>query len=61
MLFKEVGHEKAHNDATQAVINDQEEADLDIITEGQMSSDDYVGVIGFFCWYMYERISGFEG
>ena len=22
--------------------------------------DDYVGVIGSFCWYMYERIPGFE-
>ena len=22
--------------------------------------DDYVGVIGSFCWYMYERIGGFE-
>ena len=25
-----------------------------------MSFDDYVGVIGSFCWYMYERIPGFE-
>ena len=25
-----------------------------------MSYDDYVGVIGSFCWYMYERIGGFE-
>jgi 5-methyltetrahydropteroyltriglutamate--homocysteine methyltransferase len=25
-----------------------------------MSYDDYVGVIGSFCWYMYERIPGFE-
>ena len=22
--------------------------------------DDYVGVIGSFCWYLYERIPGFE-
>ncbi|HEY1303779.1 MAG TPA: hypothetical protein VGF24_09545, partial [Vicinamibacterales bacterium] len=27
---------------------------------GQMSYDDYVGAIGSFCWYMYERIGGFE-
>ena len=42
------------------VIRDQEEAGLDIVTDGQMSYDDYVGVIGSFCWYMYERIGGFE-
>ena len=42
------------------MIRDQEEAGLDIVTDGQMSYDDYVGVIGSFCWYMYERIGGFE-
>ena len=40
------------------MIRDQEEAGLDIVTDGQMSYDDYVGVIGSFCWYMYERIPG---
>ena len=60
VAFKEVAHEEAYNDATQAVINDQEEAGLDIVTDGQMSYDDYVGVIGSFCWYMYERIPGFQ-
>ena len=39
---------------------DQEDAGLDIVTDGQMWYDDYVGVIGSFCWYMYERIPGFE-
>ena len=48
-------HEEAYHDATRAVIRDQEEAGLDIVTDGQMSFDDYVGVIGSFCWYMYER------
>ena len=33
---------------------------LDIVTDGNMWYDDYVGVIGSFCWYMYERIGGFE-
>jgi 5-methyltetrahydropteroyltriglutamate--homocysteine methyltransferase len=42
------------------VIRDQEEAGLDIVTDGNMWYDDYVGVIGSFCWYMYERIHGFE-
>ena len=60
VAFKEVTHEEAYMDATHAVIADQEEAGLDIVTDGQMSYDDYVGVIGSFCWYMYERIGGFE-
>src|SRR2546428_11879399 len=60
VAFKEVEHAEAYEDATQVVIHDQEEAGLDIVTDGQMSYDDYVGVIGSFCWYMYERISGFD-
>jgi len=60
VAFKEVKHEEAYLDATHAVISDQEEVGLDIVTDGQMSYDDYVGVIGSFCWYMYERIGGFE-
>ena len=60
VAFKEVAFEEAYNDATATVLRDQEEAGLDIVTDGQMSYDDYVGVIGSFCWYMYERIPGFE-
>ena len=60
VAFKNVGHEEAYADATATVIRDQEEAGLDIVTDGQMSYDDYVGVIGSFCWYMYERIPGFD-
>src|SRR5438105_13164381 len=60
VAFKHVDHAEAYEDATQVVINDQEEAGLDIVTDGQMSYDDYVGVIGSFCWYMYERIPGFD-
>jgi 5-methyltetrahydropteroyltriglutamate--homocysteine methyltransferase len=60
VAFKEVRHEEAYQDATHLVLHDQEEAGLDIVTDGQMSYDDYVGVIGSFCWYMYERIGGFE-
>jgi methionine synthase II (cobalamin-independent) len=59
--FKHVGHAEAFSDATLAAIRDQEAAGLDIVTDGQMCFDDYVGVIGSFCWYMYERIPGFEG
>ena len=60
VAFKEVQHEEAYHDAWPAVIRDQEEAGLDIVTDGNMWYDDYVGVIGSFCWYMYERIGGFE-
>jgi len=58
--FKSVDHAEAFNDATRLAIADQEEVGLDIITDGQMCFDDYVGVIGSFCWYMYERVPGFE-
>ncbi|MGH7224025.1 MAG: hypothetical protein ACRELF_12410 [Gemmataceae bacterium] len=60
VAFKQVNHAEAYEDATRAVILDQEDAGLDIVTDGQMSYDDYVGVIGSFCWYMYERIPGFD-
>lgn len=60
VAFKHAPHAEAYDDATAAVIRDQEEAGLDIVTDGQMYYDDYVGGIGSFCWYMYERIGGFE-
>ena len=60
VAFKEVQHEEAYDDAVATVIRDQQEAGLDIVTDGNMWYDDYVGVIGSFCWYMYERIPGFE-
>jgi 5-methyltetrahydropteroyltriglutamate--homocysteine methyltransferase len=60
VAFKEVEHEEAYDDAVATVIRDQEEAGLDITTDGNMWYDDYVGSIGSFCWYMYERIPGFE-
>jgi methionine synthase II (cobalamin-independent) len=60
VAFKEVSHEEAYQDAVAAVINDQIESGLDIVTDGNMWYDDYVGVIGSFCWYLYERIPGFE-
>jgi 5-methyltetrahydropteroyltriglutamate--homocysteine methyltransferase len=60
VAFKAVDHAEAFDDATRLAIRDQEEAGLDIVTDGQMYFDDYVGVIGSFCWYMYERIPGFE-
>ncbi|MGH2586941.1 MAG: hypothetical protein ACRDJE_18665, partial [Dehalococcoidia bacterium] len=60
VAFKHVGHAEAFEDATMTAIGDQEAAGLDIVTDGQMYFDDYVGVIGSFCWYMYERIGGFD-
>jgi methionine synthase II (cobalamin-independent) len=59
VAFKAVDHAEAFSDATRVSIQDQEEAGLDIVTDGQMVFDDYVGVIGSFCWYWYERIPGF--
>src|SRR6266852_3154828 len=60
VAFKAVDHAEAFDDATRLAISDQEEAALDIVTDGQMYFDDYVGVIGSFCWYMYERLPGFD-
>lgn len=60
VAFKESAYEETYNDAVATVIRDQEEMGLDIVTDGNMWYDDYVGVIGSFCWYMYERIGGFE-
>jgi 5-methyltetrahydropteroyltriglutamate--homocysteine methyltransferase len=60
IAFKEVQHEEAYEDAVATVIRDQEEAGLDIVTDGNMWYDDYIGSIGAFCWYLYERIPGFE-
>jgi 5-methyltetrahydropteroyltriglutamate--homocysteine methyltransferase len=60
VAFKEVQHEEVYEDAVAAVIRDQEEAGLDIVTDGNMWYDDYIGAIGAFCWYLYERIEGFD-
>src|SRR5688572_30996803 len=60
VAFKEVRFEEEYDDAVATVVRDQEAAGLDIVTDGNMWYDDYVGAIGAFCWYMYERIGGFE-
>ena len=60
VAFKHEPHEEAYADATRVIIQDQEEAGLDIVCDGQMYFDDYIGSIGSFCWYMYERIPGFD-
>jgi methionine synthase II (cobalamin-independent) len=54
VAFKQVAHAEAFADATRVVMQDQEAAGLDIVTDGQMYFDDYVGSIGSFCWYMYD-------
>ena len=51
---------QAWKDATNAVITDQEDAGLDIVTDGQMHFDQYGGAIGSFVWYWYERLGGFS-
>jgi len=52
VAFKHVDHAEAFADATRVVIQDQEAAGLDIVTDGQMYFDDYMGAIGSFCWYI---------
>src|SRR5438477_8127490 len=53
-------HAQAYEDAVGSVIRDQEEAGLDIVTDGQMQFDDQAIAIGSFLWYWYERLPGFD-
>ena len=57
--FKVAAHAETFDDAVAAVIRDQEQAGLDILTDGQMWFDDYTMGIGAFLWYWAERIEGF--
>ncbi len=57
--FKSAHHVEAFEDAVRVVLGDQEEAGLDILTDGQMWFDDYTMGIGAFLWYWFERIHGF--
>ena len=58
--FKDEEHAQAYDDAVAVVIRDQEEAGLDIVTDGQMYFDNYGGSISSFLWYWYERLPGFD-
>ncbi len=58
--FKVASHAEAFHDATRAVIRDQEDAGLDILSDGQMWFDDYHMGIGSFLWYWLERTGGFS-
>jgi 5-methyltetrahydropteroyltriglutamate--homocysteine methyltransferase len=58
--FKLASHAEAFDDAVAAVLREQEEAGLDILTDGQMWFDDYTMGIGAFLWYWLERIHGFD-
>lgn len=58
--FKVASHAEAFHDATRVVIKDQEEAGLDILSDGQMWFDDYNMGIGSFLWYWLERTKGFS-
>jgi 5-methyltetrahydropteroyltriglutamate--homocysteine methyltransferase len=57
--FKVVHHAEAFEDAVRTVLLDQEQAGLDLVTDGQMWFDDYSMGIGSFLWYWLERIGGF--
>ncbi|HEY3803607.1 MAG TPA: cobalamin-independent methionine synthase II family protein [Kofleriaceae bacterium] len=58
--FKIASHAEAFHDATRVVIHDQDDAGLDILTDGQMWFDDYSMGIGSFLWYWLERTKGFS-
>jgi 5-methyltetrahydropteroyltriglutamate--homocysteine methyltransferase len=58
--FKVASHAEAFHDATRVVIKDQEDAGLDILSDGQMWFDDYSMGIGSFLWYWLERTHGFS-
>lgn len=57
--FKDARHKEAFEDAVRAVIGDQDQAGLDLLTDGQMWFDDYEMGIGSFLWYWLERTGGF--
>jgi 5-methyltetrahydropteroyltriglutamate--homocysteine methyltransferase len=57
--FKLVHHKEAFEDAVRVVLRDQEQAGLDLLTDGQMWFDDYDMGIGSFLWYWLERTGGF--
>jgi 5-methyltetrahydropteroyltriglutamate--homocysteine methyltransferase len=58
--FKNRYHLEGFTDAVRSVIGDQQEAGLDLYTDGQMWFDDYSMGIGSFLWYWFERIDGFD-
>lgn len=58
--FKVIHHREAFEDAVVAVLEDQRQAGLDVVTDGQMWFDDYAMGIGSFLWYWFERIGGFD-
>lgn len=57
--FKVIYAAEAFEDAVRVVLADQEQAGLDILTDGQMWFDDYSMGIGSFLFYWLERIGGF--
>lgn len=57
--FKVAPHREAFEDAVRVVIDDQEQAGLDVLSDGQMWFDDYDMGIGSFLWYWLERTGGF--
>jgi 5-methyltetrahydropteroyltriglutamate--homocysteine methyltransferase len=57
--FKVIHHQEAFADAVRVVLADQEQAGLDVLTDGQMWFDDYSMGIGSFLWYWFERVGGF--
>src|SRR5215470_11200491 len=60
VAFKHEPHAEAHADATAAVIHDQEESGLDIVTDGNMVYNEFVEHMRYHWEYMCERIGCLE-
>ena len=60
VAFKAVDHAEAFDDATRLAIRDQEEAGLDIVTDGDSRFDLAVGGKSWF-FYPIERLGGISG
>jgi 5-methyltetrahydropteroyltriglutamate--homocysteine methyltransferase len=58
--FKVAPHREAFEDSVRVVVDEQERAGLDLVTDGQMWFDDYEMGIGSFLWYWLERTGGFS-
>src|SRR3954464_13305867 len=56
--FKLAAPAEGCDDGVRVVINDQERAGLDVLTDGQMWFDDYTMGIGAFLWYWLEGVGG---
>jgi 5-methyltetrahydropteroyltriglutamate--homocysteine methyltransferase len=58
--FRDEDFAQAYRDAIRAAVGDQEEAGLDVLTDGHLWYDKHQGFIASFLLYNVERIEGME-